>query len=177
MAEPFLRATIAGEKELMKLFEELPNALTEKVLQRAGAEALAPVIGEARSIVGRHSVDRGDLLANLIVSTRLSGRQRRLYRRKGLVMVYAGPTTPSAAHAHLIEFGTADRYTKAGAYKGRVVPEPFMRPAWDAKKDQVLKIMRAELWAEMLKAVRKLRKGADRGRIGRTIARQIMGRG
>ncbi len=32
--------------------------------------------------------------------------------------------------AHWWEFGTADRYTKAGRYSGRITPQPFFWPAY-----------------------------------------------
>lgn len=175
--QPFLNAALSGDKELLELFGQLPNALGEKALQAAGVKALQPVAAAARAIVARQSVDEGDLERAIMVSTRLSARQRKIYRRRGLVYAYAGVADKAAPHGVLVEFGTTERFTKRGDYKGKMPSEAFMRPAWDANSNKVLATMRAEIWAELVKAVRKLRKQADRGKVGKSIARQILAKG
>lgn len=170
---PFLRAEIAGEKALLELFKELPKALTDQALKDAGKKALAPVATAARATVRSQSTVSGGLAGNIVVSDKLSKRQRKLHQRRGDVSVYAGPTYPAAAHAHLIEFGTRDRYTRKGVYKGRVKAEPFLRPAWDAHKDTVLKTMRHELWSTLLAAARRLRAKTEKGKFTKASLNQL----
>nr|MDA3835852.1 hypothetical protein [Spirochaetales bacterium] len=76
------------------------------------------------------------------------------------VTVYVG-----AAHylAHLFEFGTAERYTKSGAYRGFIAPMPFLRQAWDSKKTVSLELLKEELWKALEKAAKLLAKKASRG--------------
>jgi hypothetical protein len=56
---------------------------------------------------------------------------------------------PPAYHAHLLEFGTAERYTpvKNGSTRrsGRVAPRPFIFPTFQEESDVVGKIL-SERW-------------------------------
>jgi HK97 gp10 family phage protein len=48
---------------------------------------------------------------------------------------------PPAYHAHLIEFGTLDRWTKKGTYKGKVTKKPFIIPTLEEESEAVRNIM------------------------------------
>lgn len=160
----FIKADVSGQKELDKLFKELPESVTRNVLLNTGRKALQPVVKEAKSTVRSQSSDSGDLAKSIRVSTRAKNARR---KKAGEYTVYAGPSTPQGAHGHLIEFGTADRYTKTGAYRGRVAPEPFLRPAWDANEFKVLKIMREEIWQQLKKQAARLRQRAESGKLSK----------
>ena len=95
---------------------------------------------------------------SIIVGPRLSRRQRSSFKAgaKGVVM-FAGPSGPPARRAHLTEFGTGPRISPiTGKSSGQVAAQPFMRPAWQANKRRVLKILGNELWVELRKAARRL---------------------
>jgi len=47
-----------------------------------------------------------------------------------------------AQHGHLLEFGTQERYTEKGVYKGRVAPMPFVIPTFMEETEAVRQIMR-----------------------------------
>ena len=47
-----------------------------------------------------------------------------------------GVRKPFSALAHLFEFGTAERFTKGGARRGRMSPKPFLRPAVESMSAQ-----------------------------------------
>lgn len=161
----FIAFQLDGDKQLAKLFDELPKSLTDQVLRTTGKKALQPVAFAARLAVRR---DDGDLAGSIEVSTRLSRRQKRLYAKKGDVAVYAGPTYPAGAHGHLVEFGSGPRYhKKTGKYVGIMPAKPFMRPAWDGASAEVLRIMREEIWTVLRSAVRRLRKRAEKGKLSR----------
>ena len=95
--------------------------------------------------------------------------------------VYVGSSSPLA---HLIEFGTTQRVLKelrvvtiGGrtvqiTHTGRVSPRPFLRQAWDAKRDEVLKRLGAAIWQQIAKSARRLAKKAARGTLTK---RQIEG--
>jgi HK97 gp10 family phage protein len=136
---------IDGLKELDEALSQLPRATGKNVLRRIGIRSLAPVISAAKSNV---PVYRGDLRDSLKVTTKLSKRQQRENARavadgKASVQLYAGAA--ALPHAHLVEFGTAT-----------MPPQPFMRPAWDANKDEVLQIIKDELGDEITKAAARL---------------------
>lgn len=46
-----------------------------------------------------------------------------------------------AQHGHLLEFGTAMRYTKKGIKKGQVLARPFLRPTFEEEAEAVKRIM------------------------------------
>ena len=74
--------------------------------------------------------------------------------------MYVGSSHPLS---HLFEFGTAERYTKSGAYRGYIPPMPFMRQAWDSKKKIALDRIGEELWKALEKAAKLLSKKAAKG--------------
>lgn len=158
--------SVDGGEELGQLFEELPKSLTDNVMRKIGKDALKPVRDMAETFA---PIEEGDLRDSIEVSTTLSKRQRRLYRKKGEIAVYAGPTYPKGAHGHLVEFGTGPRtQKKTGRYTGQMPARPFMRPAWDANKEGVLQYMRDNIWGVLKKAVVRLRKQAERGTISKS---------
>lgn len=151
MASRRFGVRIDGLKELDAALAQLPKATGKAVLRRTAVRALAPVIAEARQLV---PVDQGALKASLKITTKLSKRQQRLNARavaegKSSVQLYAGPAAlPSA---HLIEFGTS-----------KMAAQPFMRPAWDSKKDEVLELVKTEMADEITKAAGRLARKAAR---------------
>lgn len=142
---------IDGLKELDEALAQLPRATSKNVLRRIGIRSLAPVISAAKANV---PVYRGDLKESLKVTTKLSKRQQRENAKavadgKASVQLYAGAA--ALPHAHLVEFGTAT-----------MPPQPFMRPAWDSNKDEVLAIIKNELGDEITKAAARLARKAAR---------------
>lgn len=169
--------SVSGQKDLSEVFEGLPKSLTDSVLRETAKKALKPVAEMAQSLapVG----DTGNLRDSIIVSTQLTKRQRRAFpHRKGEVHVYAGPSYKLGAggrHGHLVEFGTGPRYNKSGKYLGIMPARPFMRPAWDALSSSVLKTMQEEIWGVLLKAVRRMRKRAERGTLSKSQTKFFTG--
>lgn len=50
-----------------------------------------------------------------------------------------------AYHAHLIEFGTDNRFTKAGKSTGYIKADPFVFPTFNREKNAVIDIM-SKMW-------------------------------
>jgi HK97 gp10 family phage protein len=155
---------IEGLKELDAALAELPQATSKNVMRRAAKKALGIVIDAA---IPNVPVDEGALKKSMKVSTRLSKRQAALARRefktegKAAIVMYAGPS--AFPHAHLIEFGTKPRYQKkTGKFVGQVRARPFMRPAWDSKRAQVLVSFQSDMWTEIEKATKRLARKAAR---------------
>jgi HK97 gp10 family phage protein len=131
---------IEGLAELLAKFKELPKGVQRSTLQRVGRKVLAPIADKARSLAPRRS---GKLKRSIKVSTRLSRRQYLLARGEGdNVNIYAG--AGALPQATLQEFGTSN-----------LPAQPFMRPAWDAGKDQLLSDVKNELWSEIQKVIGK----------------------
>lgn len=145
---------LAGAKELEAALNELPKAVGKGVLRRALIKAATPIAEDARQ---RVHVLRGVLQRGISVSTRLSRRQKKLAGVKpGEVRVYVGASP--ARHAHLVEFGTRERFTKDGKSSGVMPAFPFLRPAWESGKRAALDRLGKLIWAELKKAAERLAK-------------------
>lgn len=166
-------ANVDGHEALARVFDDLPKSVQDTALRAAAKKALQPVADTARQIVRK---DDGELAQSITISTSLSKRQRRNFKkRKGEVAVYAGPSYPAGAHGHLVEFGTRPRYHKSGKFVGIMPAAPFLRPAWDMLSGQVKEVMAKEIWTEMAKAVRRLRKRAERGKLSKSHTKFFTG--
>lgn len=151
---------IHGLREVERALRDLPKATGKAAMRRVLKAGGEPIAQAARQ---RAPVDVGNLRESIDVSTRLSRSQRsgpvmtaagwRNASKSGVVM-YVGPGTQPQAITQ--EFGTF-----------KEPPQPFMRPAWDAERENALGIIRDSLWAEIEKAAarhaRKLARMASKG--------------
>jgi HK97 gp10 family phage protein len=132
-------------------FRELDQALTQiaqrsqrPLLLRALRKAAAPLAAEIKQRAPR---DEGDLQASIIVSTRLTKRQRRMNRSsKSFAEIHVGPSGDGTAgvlnYAWHVEFGTAE-----------AAAQPFMRPAWDGFQGRAIDLIRSELAAAISRSM------------------------
>lgn len=86
-------------------------------------------------------VDTGKLRISVHTGTQLTRRQKSSAYKAGKLGVAEVHVGTELSRGLFQEFGTF----KMGA-------QPFMRPAWDATKDQALSIIGKELWVEIKKA-------------------------
>lgn len=135
-----------GLKELDNALKQLPSAFHKQVLNAALRKAGKPVVDHVRSS-GDTPRRSGFLAASVKVGTSLSRRQKRSRIKEAQAEVFIGPTYPYGAHGHLLEFGTV-----------KMKARPFMRPAWDATKHQVLKIFAEELKKAISRKAKSLAK-------------------
>lgn len=144
-----VKVHVEGLKELEQALQQLPKANTKAVLQRTLKEAGEPVAKTARSLAPEHL---GYLREGIDVSTRLSSRQSKLHKKHSPVEMFIGPGPDPAAH--LQEFGTGPGHQA----------QPFMRPAWDQHKNEVLDIIANRTWLEIEKTAARLAKKAAKGK-------------
>jgi len=147
-----------GFPELASALEELPTAaMKESVILRALKESSKPMEDATRAGCPR---EEGDLSASVTI--------RKLKRRApGEVAIAVGPAGRGSRSAHLIELGTVDRIVKAtGRHVGRMTPTPFLRPAFDATKDEVLRNLAQAISAQLLKVAQRLGRRAAKGTLG-----------
>jgi len=162
---------VEGLRDTQAALGDLSKSLARGVLRRVLAKAGKPIADRARSLA---PVDTGELRDSIAVSTKLSNpvgksefaaamrsgagvgaataalrSARRAAAGDGLsaeVYVGAGPLP----QAHLVEFGSVNNQAK-----------PFLRPAWDEKRDEALTIIGNELGGEIQKtAARAARRAA-----------------
>jgi HK97 gp10 family phage protein len=156
-------------RELEWMLDQLPKAISKTVLKNALKKAAEPIraAAEANAPVG----PTGNLKRGMIISTELKSHK---VRAKKSVLVFVGADAVIAPHAHLVEFGTAPRYQENGKYVGQMPANPFFRNAWDATKHQALQIFIKEMETELLKAVLRLRRKAEKGTLSKSVARELM---
>lgn len=161
---------VDGLSALDRALGMLPKATARNVLRRTLDKAAQPIVAEAK----RHApVKTGTLRDSITASTRIKNKTgsaeyrsamkaglgkdaarsallaaRRANKGQGsFAETYVGPARGKGVirYAHIVEFGSND-----------TAPKPFMRPAWDATKDQALSIIKAELGTEIIKAARRV---------------------
>ena len=166
------RYEIDGLQELQTALLQLPKQLRRSVLTKALTTAAQPTLALARANVPDSGVaHKNKLRDTLHVSTKLNKNQRRgRGRLADGVEVFIGSTAP---HAHLVEFGTAERYRKSGGSTGVMPAKPFLTQAWDATKGEALEILKLELWREMVKAARRLARRAAKGTLSIRTMREM----
>lgn len=150
--------TVTGLKELDEALAQFTEATQKNILRRVGREALIPFDQAWRSLApvdenppardeeGRpyvHLKDSGG------IGSKLSKRQRRLWRRRDDVEVFAGPGADAKGVQQ--EFGNSHN-----------APQPFVRPAWDQTKNEVLERVKTGLGAEIDKVAQRAARKAQR---------------
>ena len=144
---------LTGFKEMDLVLRQLPNRTAKNVADRAIKQALAPVASAANGMLPKG-------MPPVIVKKQLNKNQAKQFRGtegETVRVMFVGSPSP---RAHLEEFGTGPRFHKSGKYVGIMRARPFMRPAWDATKQQVLDRLRVDLGREIEKAVGRRVKAA-----------------
>ena len=147
---------LEGFRELEAALANLPKATAKNVLKRTLMKAADPIDEDASA---RAPIDLGGLQRSVVTGTKLTKSQRSSgptltaegFRSdaKNYVEVHVGTSRP---RGQFMEFGTF-----------KDMPQPFMRPAWDANKNKALDTIKVTLGREIEKSAkryaRKLAKG------------------
>jgi len=131
---------LIGDKELRKILEKLPEKVDVRLLNAAGRRAAKPLVRSARR---KAPSKTGNLRKSI------GTRARRA--ENGVSTIVIGPRTGKRQkfdgwYAHFVEFGTRGivRYNtkhrkKGQRYKPDNKAKPFMRPAYDQEKANMMK--------------------------------------
>lgn len=138
---------VSGFKEIDALLQAMPRHLAGQGVTAGMRKALRPVAAAARAYAAG-SLSERIRIAPTIKADQMAQSIINDMRNKRLMFVGSG-----APHAHLVEFGTGPRFHKSGKYVGIMPPDPFLRPAWDANKDQVLATLADAIRDEIAKAI------------------------
>jgi HK97 gp10 family phage protein len=112
------------ERQLKDLQKQLGPDKVEPVLYEAAQD-----LAEAMKVkVPKHT----ETLRNAITA-------KKLKRYENNAAAGAGVDRKKAPHAHLVEYGTGERYHKSGKSVGVMPAKPFVRPAWDTNKDRIVR--------------------------------------
>jgi hypothetical protein len=143
-----------GVKELDKVFLGLPLVPSHKLLQQAHASAVKKTVDVAKLLAPEGPTGRTiDSIGTIKTPAGRAG---------SLGETLTGPRRKKGgAIAHLIEKGTGKRTLKgkgkyrAGTDRGTMPAKPFMRPAWDRTKDEVLGSIKGFLAKHLLSYMRR----------------------
>jgi hypothetical protein len=126
---------MTGFVEIDRIIKQLPTQLNHTLIQQINTRALKPYVTAA-----------------YFAAPLLSGRTAKsigvikpgIKRAGSIGLVIAGPRRGRFGGnvAHFSELGTRQRRTKSGANRGRMPRKPFLEPAWNRTKDQVLENVR-----------------------------------
>ena len=131
------------------------DRLIKATLKRALLNASKPAVATAERLAPKGT---GRMAQKIAVSTTLSRRQRRGGGYKSnpntaYVWIGAAPRGPGV----LAEFGTGPRYhKKTRKFVGAMPAQPFLRPAWEQHKEQILSDFSKELWIQIEKSATRL---------------------
>lgn len=147
---------VEGFRDLEKALDDMTKGAGRGVVRRSLLKAGEPLKDKAAALAPRRS---GNLAKSMNIGTGLDKRQASLRRKmfadeRASVEVFVGPDYKlggGGRHGHLVEFGTAHS-----------APKPFMRPAWESEKDQVLKNLSLFMWAEIEKSIARAERKAAR---------------
>lgn len=143
-----INAEFRGVKELENALVQLPLSMQKQVLLSALKKAAKPVVTVAKEKARKRS-GKG--------AKSIKARTNKKLKPIGISI---GPSKENF-HMNFIEFGTV-----------KLPAKPFLRPAWDANKDAVLKSMENEIWKALTKKARTLARKAEKGTLGkRTLAK------
>lgn len=133
-----MSVVVLGRKELDRLFRNLPKEVSHKLMQEGNRVAAKPMVERAKQLVSKDTDTLEESIgivkvpikrAQVIGEINLGPRRRGKYR---------------GFHGHLVEFGTKPRVLKgrgkypAGTKRGTMPAKPFMRPAFNQTRQQVL---------------------------------------
>ena len=143
-----LEFKITADPDLEKTLMHLSIRAAADVAEKALWTAMQPAV-QCMTMYAEPSRRTGTLIKSL-------GIKLRRYRGGKVVLALAGPVSGIVGphgekpthYAHLVEFGHMTKRGKVGA-------RPFMTPAWEATKDQVLQIASDEFGMGVEQLVRQ----------------------
>lgn len=144
-----LKFQIKGVEEVNRALE----AMGPKNARRIGGNAARAGAREIRDEI-KARVPRPGWAKDVRVRTAKAADTGPTERR---AVVDFKPKSRGQRLGHIFEFGTVQRYTKKGAFRGRVAARPFMRPGLIASREAALKAMADRLRLELKKEAAKHR--------------------
>jgi HK97 gp10 family phage protein len=141
MIESQKNIRLEGYDQLMDMLDTLPSKVSKKEIIKGLRKASTPIIRDARSrIKGYSKTLAASISVNYVSKVSgliMVGPRRKFHRVEGERQLKHDPW-----FAHFVEFGTSGvgKFKNKGRarYRADQPARPFMRPAYDAKKDEAL---------------------------------------
>ncbi len=161
--------SLQGSQQLIDNMSELKNAMRRGILQKAVRKAGRTLVPSLRSATPKSLDKFGKQAARNPSGTlrKSTGLVVRKYKGGSVASAYVGHRYKKGGQAaHLVDAGTADRQTKKGFNRGRIVGAQFFRPVWQAGKSRAATEMKNEIALGLQQARAKLAiKGAVRNSV------------
>ena len=142
---------LEGLADTVANLELLARSTQKNAIRRTLQKAGEPVASTASALAPHET---GNLAFSIVVATQLTRRHKAEQRnRASEVEVYVGPAGGTGAlyYASHQEFGTVLSHAN-----------PYMRPAWDSQKENVLRMIITGLGTEVDKAAQRAARKAAR---------------
>jgi HK97 gp10 family phage protein len=133
--------TLIGEKHLQRILQQLPPALLRKLARTSVGKALTPMVSAAKTKAPRES---GLLKKSL-------GKKIKTYAARNRVVGIAGPRKETVG-----EYKGKLRRPVRYAHLVEMRHQPFMRPAFDQTKGEMITIMKSELAEGVVREAAKI---------------------
>lgn len=130
---------VSGLDELQRDLNKLAEALSPKELQpilKVEADQFARKLSAVPPPLG----PTGNLRRGV------QAWSPKITKKHPYAMARAGVKYKIAPHVHLVEYGTKERYTKTGAYRGYAPARPFIMPLADREMPGMLKRIIERIW-------------------------------
>lgn len=133
-----MKITIDGLQELQARLQQLPGKIAKNALRQATSAAAATIRDEARS---RAPVDTGEMRKDIQIKRE---RESTAYRAVYSVFVRTGKKSRIGGRARNVDKDSYYwRFVEFGTSK--MAAKPFMRPAFEAKKEAAAAAMKSTL--------------------------------
>jgi HK97 gp10 family phage protein len=137
MATVEMSVELDGADELRNALYSLDHAVRTRLVMDAIKSSTRPLKERMKALAPNND---GNLSASIAA-------EYRSYRNGVTSLAYVGPEWPRGAHGNFAEGGTEQRYTAEGYYRGMVLADPFVQPAFEASQDQIENTLSKELAA------------------------------
>lgn len=163
-----IAAKMVGRRRLERKIASLTEAFVRRIGRQGISEATKPLVpkiravmpvGPKRWVMPSNPDDDWRIVPQKYKGGNLKrsiGRRFRSYRKSGVSLVVVGPRWPQGAHAHWIEWGTAERMHKGGHRTGRMTARNLMARVWDENEEVTLAIAIREIRLGLLAEARRV---------------------
>ena len=135
---PEVQVRVEGLEELQRDLQKLASAVSPKELQ--------PVLKQEAAAFAAKLLPLAPVGPTGNLRKGVRAWTPKITARRPDAMARAGVRYRVAPHVHLVEYGTAERYTKAGAYRGYGPARPFIMPLADREMPGILRRIIAAVW-------------------------------
>jgi HK97 gp10 family phage protein len=152
------KSTIKGVGTTKSAFRQLQTGLAVPV-NEASRKALRPTLAAAKANLKANGSNKTGALMSLLTIR----RDPTSPKDKTVTVVAPSTKTPHYREAHLVEFGTAPHFEpKINHMHPGADPKPFMRPAFEETKEEVVKIFGDSIGPAVEKRAASLAKRANK---------------